>query len=426
MYERATNDFYERVIRPALLQSRYLIVVVTPEAVDRGPETVDWIRREINDFEAGPNAGNLIAVLASDPAGGRLPADLNRRYPNIEVIDLRGLSALTFLNPLKTARLTDEMVKLAAPLLELGAEDMPALRREEERRHQLRLGFAAGVTTATVAAVAGASVWALLSRNSAVDALTRSLFATDRVIQSVATSLPVGEQRTNLLTTSCDLLDSLQDRTPREPRTHALVICAVERSEGRDRQNEPEEASRILSGALALAEKQYNSSRSPDDALAVIESRRAMLMRQLARAETSNDLQSFAERALQLSGELRSEYILPNVAATALQEVAVSLIERNSLQDALKATDTAIALRKLAMERGAELEAALESVTTMLLKAEIHHRKGEKVEAVHTIEEARASFGAIEPPKVAGQGLEDRYRQVEEMIEAAAERESQQ
>ena len=65
---------------------------------------------------------------------------------------------------------------------------MPVLRREEERRQQTRLGLAAGGTTATIAAVAALSVWAINSRNNALDAISRSLFATDRVIQSVAGS----------------------------------------------------------------------------------------------------------------------------------------------------------------------------------------------------------------------------------------------
>ena len=50
MYERATNDFYEGVTRPAPLfvRSRYLIVVATPDAADRGPGSPDWMRREIS------------------------------------------------------------------------------------------------------------------------------------------------------------------------------------------------------------------------------------------------------------------------------------------------------------------------------------------------------------------------------------------
>lgn len=36
IYEQATNDFFERVTLPALLDSRHLIVVATKDAVDRG------------------------------------------------------------------------------------------------------------------------------------------------------------------------------------------------------------------------------------------------------------------------------------------------------------------------------------------------------------------------------------------------------
>ena len=206
IYEQATNDFFERMTLPALLASRHLIVVATPDAVDRGADRNDWMRREIDAFEQGPNSSNIFAVLAVDVPGNVLPGDLERRYPNIEIIDLRGLGPLSFLNPAKAARLSDETVKLLAPLSGFGLDDMPALRREEERRQQVKLGLSAGSATTLVVAVAGLALLAFESRNRAVDALSRSLFATDRVIQSVSGSLPAGEARSQLLGSTCDLL----------------------------------------------------------------------------------------------------------------------------------------------------------------------------------------------------------------------------
>jgi len=55
-YERGTSDFYEQSILPALLNSRYLIVIATPEAVGLSAGSDDWIAREIADFSSGPNA----------------------------------------------------------------------------------------------------------------------------------------------------------------------------------------------------------------------------------------------------------------------------------------------------------------------------------------------------------------------------------
>ena len=54
-YERGPSDFYELNIKPAVLSSRFLLVVATPDALGRlGGE--DWIVREVSDFVAGPMA----------------------------------------------------------------------------------------------------------------------------------------------------------------------------------------------------------------------------------------------------------------------------------------------------------------------------------------------------------------------------------
>src|SRR5262249_38258419 len=153
IYERATNDFFERVTLPALMASRNLVVIATPDAANRDPARKDWMRREIEAFEGGPNRGNILLVRAAGTFDGPLPGDLAQRYPNIEIIDMRGLGPLAFLNPAKASRLAEETVKLVAPLLGLAAEDMPAIRREEERRLQHRFGLAAGATVAVIGAV---------------------------------------------------------------------------------------------------------------------------------------------------------------------------------------------------------------------------------------------------------------------------------
>jgi hypothetical protein len=79
-YERGASDFYEKSIRPALLSSRYLLVVTTPDAVRCAGEVEDWIQREISDFSAGPNGSNVIAVRAAGEFNGPLPGDLKERF----------------------------------------------------------------------------------------------------------------------------------------------------------------------------------------------------------------------------------------------------------------------------------------------------------------------------------------------------------
>lgn len=416
-YERATNDFFERVTLPALLSSRHLIVVATPDAADRGPDRNDWIRREIDAFEDGPNAGNIIAVQAKDAP--TLPGDLVRRYPNIEIIDMRGLSALSFLNPAKAARLSNEIVKLLAPLLDLSLEEMPALRREEERRQRFRFGFATGGATTVVLVVAGMSILAFESRNRALDALSRSVFATDRVIETISGSPLADDARADLLATSCDLLDSLRLQASAQPGTRALVLCAIQRSKSRDSVNEPSQAASLIQSAISLAESQFAAEGLTDDALAVLEARRAALDRTVANnlfTDDSNALAEFVARSIDLSVALRSERSVPEYAATALQVAVVSLTQNKRMDEALTAVDAAIELRALALAREPDLNTRFDNIVTIGLKSEIHRLRGEPSRSSRAAAQARTLLSKISKDEVQNEGLGERLQAVTELV----------
>src|SRR5215813_7111278 len=65
-YESGTSDFYQQNIKPALLASRFLLIVATPGAMRRaGAAGEDWIEREVSDFTSGPNGNNVIAIRAA-------------------------------------------------------------------------------------------------------------------------------------------------------------------------------------------------------------------------------------------------------------------------------------------------------------------------------------------------------------------------
>jgi hypothetical protein len=234
---------------------------------------------------------------------------------------MRGYGPLAFLNPAKAYRLADETTKLVAPLLGLTSEDMPAMRREEERRQQVRLGLAAGASTAVIGAVAVASVFAFTNRNTALDALSRSVFATERTIQTVRLLEP-GETRDNLLATTCDVLDSLRDRALAPPQALAVVACGVERSQAHDRMREPERAAAVLAVATKGAEDDYARTGAADDALAVIEAKGAVLERAI-RTDLPNAGSSaadFAARALDISRKAMEDPEIPETAAQMLQQ----------------------------------------------------------------------------------------------------------
>lgn len=421
IYEQATNDFFEGVTLPALISSRHLVVVATPDAANRDPTSNDWMRREIEAFEGGPNADNIILIRAAGTFDGPLPGDLARQYPNIEIIDLRGDGPLAFLNPAKSSRLADETAKLVAPLFRLTSSDMPALRREEERRLQFRLGSAAGGAFAILGAVTLASIFAFISRNNAVDALSRSIFATERTIEAIR-SLQAGDVRDNLLASSCDLLDSLAEGARTPPNSLALVACRTERAEAHDRLNEPESAIQLLAKAVAIADSGYERTGAVDDALAVVEARRASL-RRMMRTDLPGSrwpTAEFATRALELSNKFKEDRQIPETAAETLQEESVGFLGAGMSDAALTSVDAAIALRDLALAREERLTTRLDQVVTLALKAQICFERDEQSAASDAKTTANAMLAKIDAKQVTSEGLNDRFSEVSNIARTTA------
>jgi tetratricopeptide (TPR) repeat protein len=279
-YERGTSDFYENSIRPALLASRYLLVVATPAARRRAGGVEDWMQREVSDFSAGPNGSNVIAVRGAGEFNDPLPADLIERFPNIEIVDLRGAGRLWYLNPTRAARLSAEKLKLVAPLLDVPHEEMPRLRQEEEKLQQGRLGSAIGATLGVLVAVSGLSIFALQSRNAATRALEDSMFATGSMVL-LSTNLPQGRgekdarSRRLLINQGCDLIDKLAEGSGRQPQIAELVTCRLERAHARERLEEHAEARKQFEEAIGLAADRYGKSERNDAGTRLVEAREA-------------------------------------------------------------------------------------------------------------------------------------------------------
>jgi hypothetical protein len=279
-YERGTNDFYEHSIRPALLTSRYLIVIATPDALTSPAGKEDWMRRELIDFANGPNAANVLAVRGAGEFPGLLPTDLAERFPNIEVVDLRGAGPFAFLNPFRATRLADEKLKLLASLLDVPLEDVPALRLEEERQQQTKLGAAAGVTFAVFSLVAGASVFAFKSLWTAREAFESSMFSTERMISAISDGIPSEDTpygvRGVLLNQACDLIDKLAQEAANAPSIRERVLCEIERARGREAQKEHALAEATLAAAVQLARAEAKRTRSSPAGRALVEARIGM------------------------------------------------------------------------------------------------------------------------------------------------------
>ena len=272
-YERGTSDFYEHSIRPALLSSRYLLVIATPDAVLRA-KGEDWILREVEDFTAGPNARNVVAVRAKGEFNDPLPADLIARFPNIEIVDLRGAGRFSFLNPAKAARLANEKLKLIAPLIGLPAEDMPKLRQEEEKQQQARLGRVGGIALGVLIAVSSLSVFAILSRNQTMRALESSMFSTGRMIEAAANG--DAADRIGLVMEACDLIDKLSTEAGREPDIAAPVTCNIERARAHEALKEFDAAQGKLEDAIKLATARYETEKKGDSGRQVVIAREAL------------------------------------------------------------------------------------------------------------------------------------------------------
>ncbi|WP_223414320.1 MULTISPECIES: toll/interleukin-1 receptor domain-containing protein [unclassified Pseudomonas] len=231
VYERGADDFYERNIRPALLSSRRLIVLATPDAISR-PGADDWIQREIQDFRAHRGAENILVVRAAGELFETLPGDLDVTAPNIQIIDLRRLGFFSMMSPLHASRLADEWIKLVAPLFDVPSADMPRLRREQELAQQRVLAIVLGGSAGAIAFAVALSWYALSQQRASQQTLDNSLFAASRIIEG-ASALNVGPahegQRRSMLMMACDLFDNMADEAAREKFELESLNCDVDR-----------------------------------------------------------------------------------------------------------------------------------------------------------------------------------------------------
>ncbi len=357
-YERGTTDFYEHTIRPALMASRHLIVLATPAAVRRPRGSDDWIVREVDDFTAGPNGGNVMVARAAGPLDGPLPAGLQERFPNIEIVDLTGVGRFWFLSPVRASRITSEKLKLIAPLLDLLPAEMPILRQEEERAQQVRIGSVAGIGLGVLIAVAGLSVYALRSQWRAQIALDSSMYAASQVIVSVTGQ---SDRRSGdrvfdrILNLSCDLLDKLSVEAFREPRAEARMACLTDRGMAREQRGETAEAERHLKDAIDLGERRYTEQAIQAVAIAIIKARAQLVELYREREDLQNydtALVTLARRAQALAEEHEESSDLQARAARIHWDLAVKQSEADDFDAAFETAEHAVRLAAVASEGG--------------------------------------------------------------------------
>jgi tetratricopeptide (TPR) repeat protein len=409
-YERGTSDFYEHNIQPALLASRYLIVVATPAAVRRPDGVDDWMQREVADFAQGRSGGNVVVVRAIGEFGDPLPVDLAQRFPNIEIVDLRGASRFAFLNPVRAARLSSEKLKLIAPLLDLAPDQMPVLRQEEERRQQIRHGSALGATLGVLVAVSLLSVYALESRFRATRALESSLFATGRMATAAANQIArdgsSARLRRMLLNEACDLIDKLALESDREPGIREIVICRIERGHQHESQQELVLAQARFQSAIDVALDRHRRRGDIDAALQIVEAREQMAAYLKRRNDTDGAIAEYrrlladAQRLAQLHPK-RHEFAAAE--AEAWGQIGDISSARGDRREAAKHYDAAAEAigRAIELSSGARTAQQLSWHLRLLwLAAEQHWQAGDLAEAMRRLQTAVERRNQIESERV--------------------------
>jgi WD40 repeat protein len=167
-YERATDDFWQNTILPALLKSKYLGVVATPGALEpRADGQPNWLEREIAAFASAPQGKNVLVVRGIGSMDDHLPGGLSEKYPRIEQVDLRGLQPV-WRRFSRANQLRDALLTVVAELYGVQPEEMPSLRQAEERRKRRVAWAVAVVSTLLLAVVSGLALAFLNQRNEAL------------------------------------------------------------------------------------------------------------------------------------------------------------------------------------------------------------------------------------------------------------------
>src|SRR5579871_6808321 len=90
IYERATNDFFDQTIVPALRHSKHLIVIHTPSTLQpRSDGSKNWVVREIEFFRTLPQSSNVSIALPKGNYAGPLAANLHNDFPNLQRVNLK-------------------------------------------------------------------------------------------------------------------------------------------------------------------------------------------------------------------------------------------------------------------------------------------------------------------------------------------------
>jgi dipeptidyl aminopeptidase/acylaminoacyl peptidase len=175
-YERANEDFWTNNIAPELERSRYLIVVITPSALQRRADgEKNWVDREIEFFLTLPQRRNILVAGAKGDLT-ELPGRLLEHFPHISIVDFRAFSPLVDRLYLR-ALLRQHVVKFLGTLHNIESQQMSELREEAARRARNRAAWLTTIIITAFALISGFAVTAIVQRNNARAATDRERIA---------------------------------------------------------------------------------------------------------------------------------------------------------------------------------------------------------------------------------------------------------
>lgn len=184
IYERATDDFFEKTLKPALSRSRHLILVVTPDALaPRSDGAPNWVEREVEHFLGLPQHEQIHVIIGKGDLQEGLPARLAALRPNIQRLDLRSFDRPWSVLTRDRWRAADELLGLLATLYDVPVSQMPLLR-DEAARVKLRRAWAwatgislTALTLAGVSVAAAVGWWRAVEREAVASSQAMALRA---------------------------------------------------------------------------------------------------------------------------------------------------------------------------------------------------------------------------------------------------------
>lgn len=145
----ATNDLSE-MLREALAGSRYLVVVCSPRA-----RASRWVNREVAEFARLRGKENVLLLLIEGEPGEAFPTALEALAPGVSPLDRHLAADIRGESPAESMRLLNrEKLRLIAPLLGYGFDDLRQREHERKVRRLAALATAAAVLVIGLAALA--------------------------------------------------------------------------------------------------------------------------------------------------------------------------------------------------------------------------------------------------------------------------------